>query len=287
MCTLFAYLLSSAWPLGGPAATKDGLRAGHRLGSMTDQLMLILLLGAGTLAGAMNAVAGGGTFVVLPVLILASLSPTVANASTTVALFPGTLASAWAYRNDVEQLEPARGWILFALSVTGGLAGALLLLFTPERAFSAIIPWLLLLATITFAVGPRGANGLQKHSLSFGVRSIYAAQLVLGIYGGYFGGAVGLMMLAVWSLTSTADLRALTPLRTIMVAATNGTAVLCFAAVGIVGWRQCLVVMAGGVVGGYAGARVAWKLPKSLLRALIVTISVITTLVFFARTYLP
>ena len=287
MCTSFACRTPSAWPLGGSPTTKDGLRVGRRLEPMTDQLTLMLLFGAGTLAGAMNAVAGGGTFVVLPVLVLAGLSPTVANASTTVALFPGTLASAWAYRDDVEQLEHARGWTLFALSVTGGLAGALLLLFTPERAFSAIIPWLLMLATITFAIGPRGATGLRRLGLHFGVRSIYAAQLVLGIYGGYFGGAVGLMMLSVWSLASTADLRALTPLRTIMVAATNGTAVFCFAAAGTVGWRQCLVVMAGGIVGGYAGARVASSLPNSVLRALILAISVITTLVFFTRTYLP
>ena len=238
------------------------------------------------LAGAMNAVAGGGTFVVLPVLVMSGLSPTVANASTTVALFPGTLASAWAYRNDVKQLEHTRGWTLLALSVAGGLAGALLLLFTPERAFTAIVPWLLLVATITFAIGPRGATGLRRLRLHFGVRSLYAAQLILGVYGGYFGGAVGLMMLAVWSLASTVELRVLTPLRTIMVAATNGTAVLCFAAAGTVGWRQCLIVMAGGIVGGYAGARVAWRLPNAVLRALILAISTITTLVFFARAYL-
>ncbi|MDP3749597.1 MAG: TSUP family transporter, partial [Phenylobacterium sp.] len=99
------------------------------------------------------------------------------------------------------------------------------------------------------------------------------------------GGAVGLMMLAVWSLATTADLRVLTPLRTLMVAAANGIAVLCFAAAGSVSWRESLIVMGGGVVGGYIGARVGWRLPAPVLRALILTITIITTVVFFVRAY--
>ena len=252
---------------------------------MVDAATTAILFGSGLLAGAMNAVAGGGTFVALPALMLTGISPTVANASTTVALFPGTLASSWAYRQNVEPLEGTSGALLLAFSITGGLAGALLLLSTSESAFGMIIPWLLLLATITFAIGPSGAGRLRQLGLSFGSRSIYAAQFMLGIYGGYFGGAVGLMMLAAWGLASTADLRAMTPLRTVMVAAINGTAVLCFAAAGTVAWWQCIVVMIGGVVGGYIGARFALKLSNAVLRGLVLSISGITTIAFFARTY--
>lgn len=245
----------------------------------------LLLLGAGLLAGAMNAIAGGGTFAALPILSLVGLPPTIANASTTVALFPGTLASAWAYRRDVRPLDGISPWPLLVLSLLGGLLGALLLLFTPEKAFTVLIPWLLLLATITLILGQRAAVALQSIGLHFNGRAIYVAQFVLGLYGGYFGGAVGLMMLAVWSLASTAELRTLTPLRTVMVAAANGAAVICFAATGSVAWPESLLVMAGGVAGGYLGARLGWRLPAPVVRGLILTVTIITTVVFFAKAY--
>ncbi|WP_426042736.1 sulfite exporter TauE/SafE family protein [Brevundimonas sp. TWP2-3-4b1] len=244
-----------------------------------------MLLGAGMLAGAMNAVAGGGTFVALPVLMLAGLPPTMANASSTVALFPGTVASGWAYRRDIQPLAGVSSAILLGLSVTGGLVGALFLLFTPEKAFGTLIPWLLLLATVTLAAGPRANTLLRNVGLRFGGRSIYFAQFLLGIYGGYFGGAVGLMMLAVWGLATTADLRQLTPLRTVMVAAANGAAVLCFAATGLVSWAETSIVMIGGILGGYVGARLSRRLPANVLRGVILFITVVTTAVFFARAY--
>lgn len=246
----------------------------------------ILLLGAGFLAGAMNAVAGGGTFVALPALALMGLPPIVANASTTVALFPGTLASAWSYRRDIRPLDLTPTQNLLALSLLGGLIGALLLLLTPESAFEALIPWLLLLATATLAAGPRLAFLLQRLGLQVGSRFLLVAQLVLGIYGGYFGGAVGLMMLATWSLATTSDLRRLNPLRTLMVAGANGVAVVCFAVTGNVSWRETLVVMVGGVAGGYLGAQLGRRLPLSLLRAIILAIAIVTTGAFFARAYL-
>ncbi|WP_309642979.1 sulfite exporter TauE/SafE family protein [Phenylobacterium sp.] len=246
---------------------------------------IALLLVAGFVAGAMNAVAGGGTFVSLPALAFMGLPPTVANASSTVALFPGTLASAWAYRRDVQPLAIAPTWTLLALSLGGGLIGAALLLVTPERAFTALVPWLLLLATATLAAGHRLTLGLQRLGLHMGGRSILVAQFGLGIYGGYFGGAVGLMMLAAWSLATSADLRTLNPLRTLMVAAANGVAVVCFAATGNVSWRESLVVMAGGVAGGYIGARAGRRLPAPVLRGLILTIAIGTTAAFFIHAY--
>src|SRR3954470_24467496 len=158
----------------------------------------MMLLAAGLVAGAMNAVVGGGTFVTLPALTLAGLPLTAANASSTVALFPGTLSSAWAYRHDVRPLEGVSTETLLILSLVGGMVGALLLLLTPERAFGQIVPWLLLGATLALTSGARLGQALRAMGLRMGLPTLLIAQFSLGVYGGYFGGAVGLMMLAVW-----------------------------------------------------------------------------------------
>lgn len=244
-----------------------------------------VLAGAGFVAGAMNAVAGGGTFVTLPALTLAGLPPTMANASSTVALFPGTLASSWAYRNDVRPLDGVATGTLLTLSLAGGLIGALLLILTPERAFIRIVPWLLLAATIALASGPRLGHVLRATGFRMGRPSLYIAQFLLGVYGGYFGGAVGLMMLAVWTVFASVELRAMTPLRILMVAAANGVAVIGFTLAGSVRWREALVVMAGGIAGGYLGAHAGRRLPAPVLRALILTITIITTARFFLTSY--
>jgi len=242
-----------------------------------------VLAGAGFAAGAMNSIAGGGTFVTLPALTFVGLPPTIANASSTVALFPGTLASSWAYRHDVRPLERVGTASLLTLSLLGGLTGALLLLFTPERLFSRVIPWLLLAATIALASGSRLGDALRSVGLHMGRTSLFVAQFVLGVYGGYFGGAVGLMMLAVWTVFTTTDLKSMTPLRVLTVAAANGAAVVCFAVSANIRWRETLVVMAGGIAGGYIGARAGKRLPAAVLRVAILAITIATTAVFFAR----
>ena len=244
-----------------------------------------MLVGAGFVAGAMNAVAGGGTFVTLPALTLAGLPPTVGNASSTVALFPATLASSWAYRHYVQPLDDVATEALLTLSLVGGLIGALLLLSTPERAFTRIVPWLLLAATIALAAGPRLGEALRSVGIRMGRRSLFIAQFILGIYGGYFGGAVGLMILAVWTVFTKVDLRAMTPLRVLMVAAANGVAVICFALSGNIRWRETLVVMVGGIAGGYLGAHAGRRLPAPVVRALILAITIITTAGFFLRAH--
>jgi len=246
---------------------------------------LFLLLGAGLLAGAMNAVTGGGTFVSLPALTVVGLPGTVANASSSVALLPGALASAWAYRRDMRPVEGVSIRAMSLLSLAGGAVGAVLLLVTPEAAFDLIIPWLLLLATVTLAAGPRLARALARVGLRAGAGLVLFAQFLLGIYGGYFGGAVGLMMLAAWSLLTEADIVALTPLRTLMLAATNTVAVLLFVVSGNVSWVATLVVMAGAVAGGWLGAQAGRRLPAVVLRGLVLAITVGTTAIFFWRAY--
>lgn len=248
-------------------------------------LTAAILIGAGLVAGSLNALAGGGTFVAFPAFIFAGLPPTLANVSTTVSLLPGTLTSAWAYRSEARPLGVSSTTVLLGLSLAGGLIGALLLLLTPERLFGALIPWLLLLATAVLAAGPRLSAGLRKLGLRFGDRFAMTLQFLLGIYGGYFGGAVGLMMLAAWSLVSTADLKELAPLRSLMVSAANGMAVVCFVATDSIEWPQVLLVMIGSVIGGYVGAQVGRRVPIKVLRAITLIVATGTTITFFFRAY--
>jgi uncharacterized membrane protein YfcA len=154
-----------------------------------------LLAAAGLLGGAMNAIAGGGSFVTFPAMILAGLPPVIANASSTVALFPGTLASTLAYRREFGRVLGVRLRVMAPITVLGGATGAALLLATPARVFDAVIPVLLLLATLTFAFGARAGLALRR-VVRIGSGGLLPPQFLISIYGGYFGGAVGLMMMA-------------------------------------------------------------------------------------------
>ncbi len=242
----------------------------------------LLLLGAGLLAGAMNALAGGGSFVTLPALIAAGVPSVAANASSTVALYPGGLASAWVYRQGLTQVCGVPIRPMLAVTLAGGLAGALLLLWTPSSAFDLILPWLLLIATLALAFGPKVAPWLQSRA-KVGAAPILVLQFALGVYGGYFGGAVGLMMVAAWGLLADVDLKRLNPPRTLMVSAANTIAVICFALAGAVRWRETLVLGAAAIIGGYAGAHLGRRLDPRLVRAATLTLSVVMTALFFLR----
>jgi uncharacterized membrane protein YfcA len=172
--------------------------------------------------------------------------------------------------------------LLLPISLVGGLVGAVLLLITPGAAFDEVIPWLLLLATLTFAGGRRLSLWLSRW-LRIGTGPFLVIQFLLSIYGGYFGGAIGLMMMAVWTLLGSADLKAMAPARTALVSASNGMAVLCFAVAGAVRWPETLAMMASSVAGGYYGARFARLLPPAVLRAFVVLLSAVVTAGFFAR----
>jgi uncharacterized membrane protein YfcA len=244
----------------------------------------LLLIAAGLLAGTMNAVAGGGSFVTFPVLVFLGLPPIAANATSTVALFPGTLASTWAYRAGLQGVAGISLRVLLPISLAGGLVGAILLLVTPGTAFDLVIPWLLLLATLTFAGGRRLGETLRRH-VRVGRRLFLLIQFVLSIYGGYFGGAIGLMMLAVWTLLESTDLQAMAPARTLLVSAANGVAVLCFVAAGVVRWPEMLAMMFSVIAGGYYAARFARLLPAPVLRVFVVLLSATVTTAFFLRKY--
>jgi uncharacterized membrane protein YfcA len=239
---------------------------------------------AGLLAGTMNAVAGGGSFISFPAMVLVGLPAIAANATSTVALFPGTMASTWAYREDLHGIAGISLKILLPISVAGGLIGAVLLLVTPGGVFDAVIPWLLLLATLTFAGGRNLGDWLRRY-VRIGRGAFLVIQFILSIYGGYFGGAIGLMMMAVWLLIDTTDLQAMAPARTLLVSATNGAAVLCFAVAGAVRWPEMLAMMVSAIAGGYYGARFARYLPPAWLRWFVVALSATVTVLFFRRTY--
>ena len=245
---------------------------------------VLLLLGAGLLAGAMNGLAGGGSFVTLPALIAAGVPSVAANASSTVALYPGGVASAWVYRDGLNSVcgVPLRPTLLATLA--GGLAGALLLLWTPSSVFDKVLPWLLLVATLALAGGPALGPALRSRFRA-GVKTVVAVQFLLGVYGGYFGGAVGLMMMAAWGLLDGADVKALNPPRTLLVSAANTVAVLCFILAGAVAWPAVLLVGLGAVVGGYGGARLGRRLPAAVVRIATLVLAVVMTALFFARAY--
>ncbi len=242
-----------------------------------------LLFVAAAIGGAINSVAGGGSFVAFPALLFAGVPAVPANATNTIALWPGSVASAVAYRRELgdvrRELVP-----LGVASLVGGAAGSVLLLRTSDHTFVLLIPWLLLFATVLFSFGgavTRKLHGGGQASLGVGI----AAQLCIGLYGGYFGGGIGIMMLAVLSLLGMTDIHRMNSLKAVLGALVNGVAVVAFVVAGAVAWAPGSVMVVGGIVGGYAGAAIARRVAPSLVRRLVLVVAWSMTGYFFLRTY--
>ena len=240
-----------------------------------EPLAAVLVVAAATLAGAMNAVAGGGSFLTFPALLFAGVPAIPANATSAVALWPGSLASAWGYREDLRHETRTLRW--FGLvSLVGGVAGALLLLLTPEVTFRALVPWLLLGATAIFAFGPalsgriRRAGGLGGTPTARTLLALCLVQLLVAVYGGYFGGGIGILMLATFAAMGMDDIHAMNGLKAVLAALINGAAVALFIAFGVVDWPSAALMVLGAVVGGYLGARGAKKVDPRWLRAFVI-----------------
>jgi len=244
-----------------------------------------IIVAAGFLAGAMNALAGGGSFVTLPALLAIGTPSVAANATSTVALWPGGLASAVVYRDGLRPIGGIGVRTMLAVTVIGGTIGAGLLLYTPERLFDRLLPWLALLATLAIVLAPRVGPWMQARLGRRTVPLLLAGQLLLGIYGGYYGGAVGLMMTALWSLIDGANIKALAGARVFMGTAANAPAIACFALAGIVHWNTALLLGGGALAGGYAGARLGRRLPAAAIRTATLALCVAITLSFFVRAY--
>jgi uncharacterized membrane protein YfcA len=190
------------------------------------------------------------------------------------------------YRNGLTNVEGLPFIPSLIATLIGGLAGALLLTLTPSSVFDRVLPFLLLAATTTLLLGPR-LGGALRARFAGGPVTITAIQFLLGVYGGYFGGAVGLMMLAAWSLVTSADIKALNPSRMMMVTAANTIAVLCFVVLGVVWWPETLALGLGAIVGGYGGAHIGRRLPAPIVRALTIVVAVTITVSFFYRAFFP
>lgn len=245
---------------------------------------ILILAGAGLTAGAMNALAGGGSFVTLPVLSALGLPSVTANATSALALWPAGAASAWVYRDGMRPVAGMATGAMLTVTLAGGAVGALLLVATPTRLFDRVLPWLLLAATLALAFAPR-LRTVAAGASTLRCGPMLALQALLGVYGGYFGGAVGLMMLAAWSLADGDDVKGLHAPRTMMVAAANGAAILCFVAMGVVRWPAALAVGAGAILGGYGAAHLGRRLPAATVRTATVGLCVLITILFFHRAY--
>jgi uncharacterized membrane protein YfcA len=242
----------------------------------------LLVFCAGLLAGAMNAAAGGGSFVSLPALVLAGIPALNANASSTVALFPGSLSSAIAYRNDFKRFDNVSMPLMLVVSGSGGFTGALLLLFTPHATFDHLVAWLLLAGALAFVFGGRAGAALRNF-VRIGPRSLVFCQFLLCIYGGYFGGAISIMMMALWSLVGFTDIKAMNAARSLYVGTTNSVASLVFVLAGLVAWTPTLIMLVAAILGGYGGARFVRRLDPRHLRIAINVVNFVMTALFFYR----
>ncbi len=251
---------------------------------MLDPAPLALAAGAGLLGGAMNALAGGGTFATMPALIAIGLPSPIANATSNVALQPGALASAWTYRKGLQPIGGVSIRTLSAITFLAGLVGSLLLVVTPTQVFDVVVPWLLLLATIAVAFGKRAAAALQRHATP-GPRALVAAQVLLGVYGGYFGGGMGLMLTAMWGLLAGEPPHRLMAPRTLMLGMANASATVIFVTFAMVGWAACVPMLVGAAIGGWVGALLGRRLSPGLVRGWTLTVTTVTTVVFFVRAY--
>jgi uncharacterized protein len=242
----------------------------------------MVLTAAAFLGGALNALAGGGTLVTFPALIFAGLNPIDANASSVVALFPGTFSSVWAYRRSIASITEVNVTGFVVLSLIGGLVGALLLLWTPSAIFADLVPWLVLFATVVFAVGNFAPLAvIQRYKL--GPHSAWVAHFIVSIYGGYFGGGIGFLMLAALTMFGMRDINAMNGLKMALVGVMTAIAIVAFIVADVVRWTETLPMIAGSLVGGYVAAHFAQRLDQRLVKGLVVVLGVGLTAFFFWR----
>jgi uncharacterized membrane protein YfcA len=248
----------------------------------------IFLFVAGILGGALNAVAGGGSFVAFPALLFTGVPPIAANATNTVALWAGVVASGGAFR---ERLDVPRK-IMIPLLITsfiGGVAGAILLLKTPAHTFLKVLPWLMLGATLLFIFGRklagRRASSIAHDATMAAIVGASVFELAVAVYGGYFGGGVGIVNLAMLAAIGMTDIHAMNALKSVLGSAINGAAVLVFIVKGAVYWPQAVVMILGALIGGYFGAKYSLKLPQNLVRTFVILVGLGMTAYFFVKAY--
>lgn len=235
----------------------------------------LIAFGAAIVAGAINSVAGGGSLVTFPTLVWLGLPSVTANATNTVAIWPGSVGSVWGYRRELRDID-RRMYVLIAPSLLGGIIGAVLLRMTPTSVFDQLVPLLILFATCLFmAQEPvqrmfnRSSPGhTSPHSLAVAV----LFQFVVGIYGGYFGAGIGILMLAALAILGHDDIHQMNGFKNLMATFVNGIAAVYFIAMGMASWPDVLVMAVGAIIGGVGGAGIARRLGRTTVRRIVIVI---------------
>ena len=248
----------------------------------------VFLFFAGVLGGALNSVAGGGSFIAFPALLFSGVPPIPANATNTISLWSGQAASGSAYRKRLD--VPRRVMIpLLTASLIGGFAGAMLLLHTSAHTFMRILPWMTLAATLLFAFGKKLAGGrksiIEHETTLAALTAATFFQFSVAVYGGYFGGGMGIVMLAMLAALGMTDIHAMNALKSVMGFVINGVAVVTFTINRAVYWKHGAVMIVGAILGGYLGAHYAMKLPQRWVRNFVVVVGAAMTVYFFWKAY--
>lgn len=253
---------------------------------MMDWLLIAL---AGFLGGMLNSVAGGGSFITLLALVFVGVPPIAANATGTAALLPGYIASAWRFRKDIEYPASLSLKELILIALIGGSIGAGILLTTSEQVFAKLIPWLILLATAAFIVGPwllKRKMAKQSDNTSTPMLSPITALIMLStvcIYGGYFNGGLGIILLASFGLMGQTNLHGMNGLKNLISALLTTIAVVVYAAGNVIDGQYLLLLAIMAIIGGYVGAALAYRISQPLLRGFIVIVGLAMALGFFIR----
>jgi uncharacterized membrane protein YfcA len=242
---------------------------------------VVLLFFAAVVGQALNAVAGGGSFITFPLLLVAGVAPIEANATSTIALWPGALASAWGYRHDFSA-DRRIVIVLSCVSIAGGLVGALLLLATPEQQFRRLIPYLLGFATLLFALSDKigAAVGSRSNHPARALTIVGLIQFAVAVYGGYFGGGIGIMMLAAFSLMDVGNIHSMNGLKAVQGAVINSAAVVTFIVAHLVVWPYAVPMIVASILSGYASAKIARRIEPKLVRFAVVVVGIALTAYF-------
>lgn len=247
----------------------------------------ILLFAAALAAGTLNSVAGGGSFFSFPALIISGVPPIPANATNTVAIWPGTMASATAYRKKLPRSARILAPLILA-SLVGGFFGAHLLVHTSQRTFMRLIPFLFLGATFLFAFGKKLVRG-SVHAEKRGetswltIAGFTLLQFLIAVYGGFFGGGMGILILSLLAFLPLGDIHATNGVKALLTSAANGAAIVTFIAARLVLWPQAILMLVGAALGGYGGAHFAQRLNPARVRVFVICVGFAMSFYFLYR----
>lgn len=258
------------------------------LSSLSPHLSYLWLVAASLIAGVINAMAGGGSFISFPAMLAIGVPPIEANATNTVALWPGQLTSVWALRHDLRR--DLLG-VVMVTSVLGGVTGALLLLNTKQRTFMHLVPWLLLTASVLFGISGPVSRWLRRRSAephaprTPSLVALFFAMLPVCFYIGYFGAGAGFVMMTALALFGVEEMRALNALKVLAACTANFSAVVTFIFGGAIVWHYCIVSMVFAAFGGYVGAQYARRMNPNVLRTIVVITGCTISAYFFWKQY--